>query len=159
MNHPPEKRKYERYDTEIKLYFDLAFDVETKVKYQLLDKDHKKVLSRKYPALSKNVSAEGLSFVAAQPLKKGDYLNLEVYLPKATQPVRMEGEVCWSRNFAHGKQGGDAFQTGVLLKKVNGQPVQGTIYFDKEYNVNWSIALESVLGKFKDIAKERNSRK
>lgn len=159
MNNPPEKRKYERYDTEVKLYFDIAFDVETKVKYQLLDKDHKKTLSRKYPALSKNVSAEGLSFVAAQPLKKGDYLNLEVYLPKATQPVRMEGEVCWSKSVAQGKQGADVFQTGVLLKKVNGQPVQETIHFDKEYNVNWSIALESILGQFKDIAKERYLKK
>ena len=159
MNHPPEKRRYERYDTEIKLYFDLAFDVETKVRYQLLDKDHKKTLSKKYPALSKNISAEGLSFIAAQPLKKGDYLNLEIYLPKATRPVRMEGEVRWSKNAARGKQTAGAFQTGVLLKKVNGQPVHGTIHFDKEYNVNWSIALESVLGRFKDLAKERHSEK
>lgn len=159
MPKAPEKRKYERYDTEVKLYFDIAFDVETKVKYQLLDKNHKKTLSRKYPALSKNVSAEGLSFVAAQPLEKGDYLNLEVYLPKATQPVRMEGEVCWSKNVTQGKQGTGVFQTGVLLKKVNGRPVQETIHFDKEYNVNWSIALESVLGQFKDIAKERHLKK
>ena len=63
MNQPPEKRKYERYDTELKLYFDRGFVVETKVKYQLLDKQNDKPISRKYAALSKNVSAEGLSFL------------------------------------------------------------------------------------------------
>lgn len=150
----PEKRKYERYGTELKLYFDRSFEVETKVKYQLLDKAKEKPLSRKYPALSKNVSAEGLSFVASQQLKKGDYLNLEVYLPTATEPVRMEGEVRWSRPLAEDKREGPLFQTGVLLKKVNGETVDKTIYFDQEYRVSWSNVLESVLGKFKNLAKK-----
>ncbi len=151
MNQPPEKRKYERYDAQVRLYFDLPFDVETKVKYQLLDKDHKKTISRKYAALSKNVSAEGVSFVSARPLKKGDYLNLEIYLPNTSEPVRMEGEVCWSKD-VHGDKN---FQTGILLKTVNGKPVQETIHFDQEYKVNWSIVLDSILTKYKNIVKER----
>lgn len=154
MDQSPEKRKYERYDTELKLYFDRAFEVETKVKYQLLDKQNDKPLSRKYAALSKNVSAEGLSFLASQQLKHGDYLHLEVYLPTATKPVHMEGEVRWSNPMAADKREGPMFQTGVLLKKVNGKMVDKTIHFDKEYCVNWSNVLESVLGNFKDLAKK-----
>lgn len=153
MNPPEEKRRYERYDTEVKLYFDLAFDVETKVKYQLLDKEHNKTLSKKYPALSKNVSAEGLSFISSHALQKGDYLNLEVYLPNARQPVRMQGEVRWCHRME--QAGGESFQTGVLLKEVNKQPVQETIHFDKEYKVNWSIVLDAILTKYKNIVKER----
>lgn len=154
MNQPPEKRKYERYDTELKLYFEQSFAVETKVKYQLLDKKNDKPISRKYAALSKNVSAEGLSFLAAQQLKPGDYLNLEVYLPTATQPVRMEGEVRWSNPVAADKREGPMFQTGVLLQKANGEMVGKTVHFDKEYRLNWSNVLESILGNFKDLAKK-----
>ena len=137
MNQPPEKRKYERYDTALKLYFRPGdFVVETKVKYQLLDKQNDKPISRKYAALSKNVSAEGLSFLAAQQLKPGDYLNLEIYLPTATQPVRMEGEVRWSNPVAADKREGPMFQTGVFLKKVNGETVDKTVHFDNEYTTS-----------------------
>lgn len=154
MNHLPEKRKYERYDTELKLYFDRGFEVETRVEYQLRDKKNDKPLSRKYPALSKNVSAEGLSFLASQQLKQGDYLHLEVYLPTATKSVRMEGEVRWSNPVAADKREGPMFQTGVLLTKVNGEAVDQTIHFDKKYQISWSNVLESVLGNFKDLAKK-----
>ncbi len=154
MNQPPEKRKYERYDTELKLYFDRGFEVKTRVKYQLLDKQNDKPLSRKYAALSKNVSAEGLSFLASQQLNPGDYLHLEVYLPTATKPVRMEGEVRWSNSVAADKREGPMFQTGVLLTKVNGETVDKTIHFDKKYQVSWSNVLESVLGNFKNLAKK-----
>ena len=154
MPEAPEKRKYERYDTELKLYFDRSFEVETKVKYQLLDKQNDKPLSRKYAALSKNVSAEGLSFLASQQLNPGDYLHLEVYLPTATKPVHMEGEVRWSNPVAADKREGPMFQTGVLLTKVNGEAVDPTIHFDKKYQVSWSNVLESVLGHFKDLAKK-----
>ena len=154
MPEAPEKRKYERYNTELKLYFDRSFEVETKVKYQLLDKQNDKPLSRKYAALSKNVSAEGLSFLASQQLNPGDYLHLEVYLPTATKPVHMEGEVRWSNPVAADKREGPMFQTGVLLTKVNGEAVDPTIHFDKKYQVSWSNVLESVLGHFKDLAKK-----
>ena len=154
MSQSPEKRKFERYDTELRIYFDRGFEVETKVKYQLLDKQKEKPISRKYAALSKNVSAQGLSFVSSQQLKPGDLLQIEVFLPTATQPVRMEGEVRWSNSVKSPKTQGPLFQTGVLLKTVNGQPVDKTLHFDKEYQVNWSNVLESVLGNFKDLAKK-----
>ncbi|MBI5150781.1 MAG: PilZ domain-containing protein [Candidatus Omnitrophica bacterium] len=154
MPKAPEKRQYERYDTELKVYFHHTYDIRTKVRFQLFDRLKKKAISQKYSALSKNVSAEGISFVSSHPPKKGDYLNLEVYLPTATQPVVMEGEVRWSRLIARDKEG-KVFQTGVLLKKVNNNPIHDTIYFDEEYHIHWSNVLESVLGKYKSLAKNK----
>ncbi len=150
----PERRKYERYETDLKLYFSHILAGGTKVEYQLLDKAGERPISDKYPGLSKNVSAEGLSFVANQQLKKGDYLNLEIYLPTATEPVIMEGEVRWSQAIPQDKEAKPMFQTGVLLKKVNGEAVDKSIYFYHEYRLHWSNVLESLLDKFKNIAKK-----
>ena len=65
----------------------------------------------------------------------------------------MEGEVRWSNPVMTDKREGPMFQTGVLLKKVNGEMVDKTVHFDKEYHVSWSNVLESILGSFKDLAK------
>lgn len=150
-----EKRWYERYDTALKIYFDFAYDIKTKVKFQLIDRKKAKTLSPKYSALSKNVSAEGLCFASRKKLRKGDYLNLEVYLPSAVTPVRMQGEVRWSTAAAATDPG--AYQTGVLLKTVNDESVPATIHYDKEYRLHWSVVLESVLGSFKNLIKGKDN--
>ena len=33
-----DKRKYKRFNTEIEVYFDFAYDLETKINFELLDK-------------------------------------------------------------------------------------------------------------------------
>ena len=33
------KRKYKRYNTEAKVYFDFAYDLETKVKFELVNEE------------------------------------------------------------------------------------------------------------------------
>ena len=65
-----ERRKYERYATEAKIFFRVSYDLKTKVKFQVLDKQKRKYESKKYAALSKNVSAEALCFVGEHGLKK-----------------------------------------------------------------------------------------
>ena len=154
-----ERRKYERYDTEIKIYFDFAYELKTKVKYQLVDKNRRKILPKKYLAYSKNVSAEGLSFTSSRALKNGDRLNLEIYLPSAKDPIYMEGQVRWSQKFfpKPPKRGnGNIYHTGVRLTTVNGESVAESIYFDKTYQVIWSIVLNSVLENFKALTKKRH---
>ena len=56
------KRKHDRYDTELKVYFDCVYELKTLVKFQVKDPDAKTPLLRKYSALSKNISAEGICF-------------------------------------------------------------------------------------------------
>jgi len=142
-----ERRKYPRYDTELKVYFQVRYDVRTKVKFQIMTNGREGAVPHKYSGLSKNVSAEGLSFASNKRLENGDILFIEVYEPKAKGPIRMEGQVRWSRKIPRTK-GKNIFQTGVELFSVNGKPVADSIYFDKKYKVMWSAVLDSVFGSF-----------
>src|SRR3989338_6544012 len=91
-----EQRKYERYDTEVKVYYFVTYDVKTRVRFQILDKAHRKN-SPQYSAVSKNVSVEGICFLSGKELHKGDCLFLEVLLPGSKAFIPMEGEVRWCR--------------------------------------------------------------
>lgn len=169
-----ERRRYERYDTEVRVYFRVGYDIKTIVMFQLIDQSRRKIASPKYSAVSKNVSVEGLAFTARKELKPGDRLYLEVYLPKTKNPIIMEGEVRWCQSIlsSPGKtaRAGNLpvpallagrrqtsstlvqYETGIKLLTIDGQVVAGTIYYDKGYNVFWSAVLETILGNFKKLA-------
>ena len=149
-----ERRKYYRYDTEMKIYFQVSYDIRTKVNFQVLDSTKKKGISTKHSGLSKNISAEGLSFVSKRKLELGDILLLEVYAPNVKIPVLMDGEVRWSHKIPQAPKHKDMFHTGVRLISVNGKSVADSIYYDQKYKVDWSIVLESVFGSFKEMVKQ-----
>jgi len=153
MKNKPRKdsRKNTRYATEVKVYFHFPYELESKIDYRVLDKDHKKALSPVYSGLSKNVSAEGLCFNSEQELKKDDNLHIELQLPGDKSIVSMEGVVRWCLP-AQKKAG---FDTGVHLHSVNGRKIQESIYFDATYQVEWSALLEAVIGKFRILAQKR----
>jgi len=152
-----EKRKYERYKTDLEIYFDFVYDLETKVKFELIDKEEEKVLSEKYSAISRNVSVGGLCFAAHEKVNQGDLLHLEVYLPSAEDPVHMRGEVEWCKpvSASHGdpaskeKKDRLAFEVGVKLVSVNKELVRESIYHDEVYDVDWSVVLESIFGNYR----------
>ncbi|OGX09090.1 MAG: hypothetical protein A2Z88_08245 [Omnitrophica WOR_2 bacterium GWA2_47_8] len=151
----PDKRKYDRYDTEVKVYFYVNYEVKTKVDYQVLDKKQKKLEHEKHHATTRDVSAQGMCFLSNEKLNKGDWLYLEVYVPKSKKPIPMEGEVRWSENMKEDKKEKSKFYTGVQLKAVNGIPVDASIYFDESYRIVWSAVLESILGNFRKFAQKR----
>lgn len=151
-----ERRKYERYDTKAEIYFRVSYAVTTKLKFQV---QGDRASRRKYAALSRNVSAEGLSFVARKQLAKGDRLYLEVYLPKAKAPIMMQGDVRWSDQLPAKSSRKKIYETGVKISSVEGQCVEKTIYFDKTYQVIWSTLLESVLGNFRIISRRLSSQR
>lgn len=144
-----ERRKYYRYDTEMKLYFRVSYDVRTKVAFQVLGDDEDK--SKRYFGISKNISVEGIYFVSKKELKKGDRLLLEIYAPKSKTPSFMEGEVRWSHKIPEDQKYSDMFHTGVKLITANGKSVADSIYHDKKYEVDWSIVLEAVFGSFNEM--------
>ena len=148
-----ERRRYERYNTEAKIYFQVAYSLETLVKFQVVDKD-KNLLSEKYSALSRDLSADGVCFISGRKLEKGDGLLLELYLPKQATPISMTGEVHWSEPVPDKKDPLE-FATGVKLISVDGKPVAESIFFDEEHKMVWSTALESVFGNFRKFAQER----
>ena len=81
------KRKYKRYNTEAKIYFDFAYDLETKVKFEFVD--GKKRLKKQYLAVSRNFSAEGLCFVSHMDVEIKDRLYMELYLHNEVEPIPM----------------------------------------------------------------------
>lgn len=143
-----ERRKYPRYDTEVKIFFHVTYDIKTKVKFKVLVGHHKGLSSHKYSGISQNVSAEGLGFISHKKLEKGDLLFIEVYEPKMRRPVKMEGQVRWSRKLPEKDKGNDLYHTGVRVILVNDKLVADTICFEKKYNVMWSAVLQSVFGSF-----------
>ena len=147
-----EKRRHQRHDAEERVYFRIAYDVKTKVRFQILkDKDKNNSLFQKYPATCKNVSAEGLAFTSSKELMKGDCLHIEVYVPSKKEPIDMEGEVRWSQRLPSQPKYEQKFDTGVKLITVNGKSVLESIYHDGANQIVWSSALESVFGEFRKL--------
>ncbi|MBM3253153.1 MAG: PilZ domain-containing protein [Candidatus Omnitrophica bacterium] len=145
-----ERRKFERYDTEVKVYFRVNYDIKTKVKFRILSDNKQRRISREYSGLSKNIGVEGLRFVSKKKLEKGDMLLLKINIPNTEVFIQMEGEVRWSKRFSWKPKYRDMFHTGVRLISVNGKSVADSIHYDEEYKIVWSIVLESVLGSFKE---------
>jgi len=157
INSAENKRGNLRYETQAKVYFQFAYDVETKVKFQLFDLKHKKSESKKYSGSGKNISVEGLGFTSPKQLHQGDTLDLEVYLPEDNHPIHMQGEVRWSEKKSSRRFFHSDFETGVKLISIEGKPVQNSIRFDQAYQVYWSDVLESVLGKYRILSQKRHN--
>ena len=143
-----EKRRFERFNTGKEVFFQVAYDIKTKVSFQLVDKEAGKTLSRKYIALSKNVNVEGMCFTCTRELSPGDILVLEVNSMSSKRPVYMKGEVKWSSKNAEEQEDGNKFSTGVMLLDVEGKPVPDTFHKDENGDVVWSGVLEAILGSF-----------
>jgi len=148
---PNERRKYSRYETEVKVYFRVKYNIKTLVKFRILNR--KDPAAEKCSALSHNVSAEGISFSSERQLKTSDRLLLEVYLPDSKNPILMEGEVVWSLCLEN-KSRPNEFFTGVKLLKVSGQSVADSIHYDEQNKILWSIVLESIFGSFRTLAQK-----
>jgi len=140
-----EKRKFMRYDTDVKIQFYVSFDIHTKIDFQILDESGKGSNAKKYPAVSRNVNAEGLAFRSGKQLSKGDRLVLFVRVPKSDKAIRMEGEVRWCHAVGNGRH----YDTGIRVKEVEGNSVEKSIVYDTEHQIAWSIVLDSVFGSFK----------
>lgn len=150
-----ERRSYERYDVDAKVYFRVAYDIKTRVEFQVVDeKKEGKSLSEKYSAITKNISAEGMCFTCDKKLEKSDNLYIELYLPNSKEPIHMEGEVRWSHSTSLEKIKENKFDTGVRLLTVNGKRVHESIHYDKANRIVWSIVLESVFGSFSNLIKK-----
>lgn len=146
-----ERRRYPRYDTEVKIYFHVSYSLKTKVKFQLITKDGKEHLSKKYYGLTKDISVEGLRFSSAKRLRKGNRLYLEIYLPGHKQPVWMTGEARWSRKLCVHPKHILKYDTGIKLTSVMGESVCRSIHYDKKFKVFWSNVLSYAFGSFKKL--------
>jgi hypothetical protein len=145
-----ERRQHPRYDTNINIQFKVAFDITTKIDYQIIQPSRGELLPEKYSGISKNISVEGIGFQTDRKLKKGDILILDVYAPNVNEPIRMEGAVRWCQPMSREGDKPEHYETGVKISRVQGEPVDKTIYWDKLHNILWSNVLESVFSSFKE---------
>ncbi len=99
---PVDRRKYIRFDTEIK------------VNFQIQEKRKDSTLPGKISGISRNISVEGICFISKKKLEPGNRLELEVFFPSESKPLRIEGEVRWSR-LVQSKKSKAMFETGVEL--------------------------------------------
>jgi len=152
----PERRKYERYDTEVDIYFKVSYDLDTKVDFQKADDKYEIAVSQKYSAISKNVSAEGIAFVCDLKLKLSEHLFLEVYLPNSDQAISMKGEVRWSSDYDDPSQEKELFITGVKLLTIENEPVENSIYYDDKNEIHWSVVLDKILGDYGAIMQKKD---
>ncbi len=149
-----DRRHYDRYETDVKIQFHVSFDLETKIQFRV--KQDAALSPETYTAVGVNVSVEGLCFRSTRQLERGAGLLLDVYVPSATTPIRMEGRVKWSQPSEHQK---GEYETGVRLMTVNGDDVEKSIFTDNVHHIRWSIVLESVFGTFKHLVLEKKKRK
>ncbi len=156
----PEKdrRKSNRFDTEVKIYFDIPYDIETKVEYRIEgqgEQNKQEDSSKKYLAISRNVSTEGICFISKHKLEVDTALSLEVFVPSSKEPVHMKGSVRWSKPGLPNEKSECQFESGVKLTEVEGDSVFESIYFDETYKVEWSVVLQSILGNFRILAQKK----
>lgn len=154
--HPQEKRKYERFATDAKVYFSVTYAVDATMKFQLLDKNTSEPASNdKHIARGRDISLEGFSFTSDQQLHKGDRLSLEVYLSQKKEPIRLEGEVRWSERVYPDKKYEDKFNTGLKLITVEGKSVLESIHYDEANRVTWSAVLDYVFGSYRHLVQKQ----
>ena len=144
-----EKRQFERFNTDKEIFFTVSYEIKTKVNFQILDQKNDKILPPKYPAVSRNASAEGLCFTSLKKLEPGDMLILEVYALDSKIPTYMQGEVKWSKRASSASADDGQYDTGVRILTVEGRSLTETFYHDEDRKVVWSAVLESVLGNFR----------
>jgi Tfp pilus assembly protein PilZ len=148
------KRKHERYETDVRLDFRMPYDFAATVDFKISDEvieGREKV----YEGLSKDISVQGLAFETHKHLEIGDLLWIELHLPKSKEVVFMRGEVCWCRRAEEQPDDKAAFLAGISINTVDGMDVEQTVYFDKTYGVQWSELLERVLGGFSKINRKK----
>ena len=150
-----ERRQYERFETEARVYFYVAHDLKTKVQFQVIDLQKTKKESPKYQGISKNISAGGIGFVSEKKLGEGEVLYIEVYLPQKDDPIPMVGEVRWSKVSSLSRKTESLFETGVKLTRVAGKSVEESIYYDEPNKIVWSSVLESIFGTFRILQQQK----
>ena len=148
-----ERRRHERYETDVKVEFYVSFDLKTKVDFCVEENVRHGAISRKYSAISRNVSAEGIAFESTKDLNPGDRLYMEVYVPTSKAPIHMEGEVRWCQPMHDPVEGKKIifYDTGVRIFSVEGSSVEKSLFYDKENCIIWSVVLESIFGSFKQL--------
>ena len=70
-----------------------------------------------YPG--KNLSSGGVCAVLNEKEETGTFINLRVYLPDNSFPIRIKGRVVWVRSSSDIKTGQQLFDTGIEFAEID----------------------------------------
>lgn len=146
------RRTYERFDKQAKAFFYFHYDLNSKLDVQRVIEGTTDQIE-KYPATSRNVSAQGLCFRSLHQLNQGNHLQLDMYLTGDKEPIHLEGEVCWCQA-ANSVSPQGFFDTGIRLLSINGLPVAETIHYDQTYHLIWSNVLDIIFGDIRKMSQK-----
>jgi hypothetical protein len=151
LDNSGERRRYPRYDTELKVFFHKKYDLKTRIVYKVISSLNKSIEEHKHSGFSKNISAEGVCFISHHRLTVGDLLTMGIYPPAKDVPVPMEAQVCWQRRLPWQPENKPLFLVGCRVTKVNGKYIAGAIHLDTRYNIIWSPVLDALFHNFAGI--------
>ena len=146
------QRTYHRHSLKDKALVNFIYDFRAKVDVRSADASIKPT-ALKCHGVCKNISAEGLCFVSAKRLKRGEKLDLEFYVADCNPPLHMQGNVRWSKEASGSRPAHSQFDTGLKLTTIEGRAVGDSIHFDETYKLYWSDVLELISGKWKQFIK------
>ena len=69
--------------------------------------------------LSKNISKEGICLIIYEEVKKGDLMDLKIYLPNTKVPIEAMARVAWFSEFIIGDTIGKRFDVGMEFTKIS----------------------------------------
>ena len=101
-----ERRKYARVDIRSKINFILSEAGDTDAPQE------------KFQAVGKNMGVEGLLFNSNKKLKPGTLLDMEIFFPYQSQPVKIQGEVRWCQAVKDESTGAISYDTGVKFPVI-----------------------------------------
>lgn len=92
----------------------VRFDKEIKIRYNLRDK------SRSFQdSKTSNISKSGLCLVTYEKLEEKKYIDLELEVPNFTAPVKLTGQVVWTKDLKTlDAEGRRLFYTGIRFHKI-----------------------------------------
>ena len=71
-------------------------------------------------SLSKNIGEGGICLIVYEDLQVADLLDLKIYLPEDSAPIRATGKVAWLKEFVVGEPSkGKRFDAGIEFISIN----------------------------------------
>ena len=93
----------------------VRFKQELKIRYNLKQKPYDL-----QPSKSVNVSRKGLCLITYEKLKEKTFLELELELPDFSRPVKLIGQVAWTKDMQEqDEKGRRLFSVGIRFLKIN----------------------------------------
>lgn len=94
----------------------VRLDINSRLNFQFMESGSEKPVVKYATGNVKNLSVEGVCFSSDKEIKPGSRIELEIFLPNGKAPIKIKGEVVWSKPIKNDKE--TVFDTGVKLINV-----------------------------------------